>query len=244
VFVHNSCDLVLADGFRLVAEKKGWILTLTQVYFPDMGDSVADSGALFAGNHGGATPSREPVRVVPPPASHPDPLASFVYAPFNNREHALCPSWRHESFASSGFRMSEPEEVATPLKPYRARHVCSVYRTGDDINTSAGVGVYNLTGICPPLCPSNSNAFGSTFGIEFEAADRGTPAAFVRLFSAFEVVSCFKLDRNLTHALSHASNFGLLECGVPSATSGVFLKAILRCLELIRTESFEIMEPH
>ena len=139
--------------------------------------------------------------------------------------------------------MLAPESVATPLRQHRAKRVCSIYRKSDDTNISAGAGVYDLDGLCPPFFPSNSNAFGSTFGIEFEGEEAGKPTQFVRPFSAFEVVSCFRLEENLTHSLSHASNFSLLECGIPSATSSLFLSAILKRLEKIRTESFEIVEP-
>ena len=153
VFVHNSCDLILADGFRRAAEREGWTLTSTEAYYPDMGDSVADSGTFFVGNHRGATSIREPIRVVPPPASQPHSLVSFLYAPFNSREHAVCLSWRHEDFKYSGCKMLAPESVATPLRQHRAKRVCSIYRQGDDTNISAEAGVYDLAGLCPPFSP-------------------------------------------------------------------------------------------
>ena len=74
MFVHNSCDLILADGFRRAAEREGWTLTSTEAYYPDMGDSVTDSGTFFIGNHRGATSDREPIRAVPPQRRSQNPL--------------------------------------------------------------------------------------------------------------------------------------------------------------------------
>ena len=65
----------------------------------------------------------------------------------------------------------------------------------------------------------------------------------MRPVSAYEVACCFRVDDDLTHSLSHPKNFVLLDCGIPSATSRVLLDPIIRRLEQIRTENFEIMQP-
>ena len=109
----------------------------------------------------------------------------------------------------------------------------------DDKGVSAGSGVYCQSGLCPPFCPSNSNTFASTFGIEFDCeGDR-----FVWPVSAFEVASCHKLDKDVTHSLTHPENFCLIDCGIPRATSRLFLGAILKRLDAINEENFEISMP-
>ena len=81
--------------------------------------------------------------------------------------------------------------------------------------------------------------FGATFGIEYDLEG----ARYVRPASAYEVACCFRVDDDLTHSLSHPKNFVLLDCGIPSATSRVLLDPIIRRLEQIRTENFEILQP-
>merc|ERR1711966_236388 len=96
---------------------------------------------------------------------------------------------------------------------------------------SAGSGVYCQSGLCPPFCASNSNAFASTFGIEFDFEG----SMFVRPVSAFEVASCHRLDNDVTYSLSHPENFCLIDCGIPRATSRLFLGAVLKRLDIINS---------
>ena len=237
-FVHPSCDLVLAAGFRRAIQRTGWVVSVTDIYYPDMGDAVADSGMFFLGIHKGASENKSPINVTFPPASQPKSLASFVYAPFNKREHAVSLSPHHPDFASSGCVSSPPVATATPTRQHRAKCTCTLHRNGDDKMVSAGAGVYDISGLCPPFCSSNSNAFASTFGIEFEDDD----ATFIRPVSAYEVACCFQLSNDLTHVISHPENFCLLDCGVPSITSRVLFDAILKRLEAVRAENFETLD--
>ena len=107
------------------------------------------------------------------------------------------------------------------------------------MEVTAGAGVYDTSGLCPPFCSANSNVFGSTFGLRFEVDD----AEYIRPVSAYEVACCFRLDNNVTHTLSHPQNFCLLDCGVPSRTSCMLFDAITRRLEAIRVENFKIHDP-
>ena len=93
----------------------------------------------------------------------------------------------------------------------------------DDKDVSVGSGAYCQSGLCPPFCASNSNAFASTFGIEFEFES----SRVVRPVSAFEVASCHKLDKDVTYSLSHPENFCLIDCGILCTTSKLFLGAVL-----------------
>ena len=145
----------------------------------------------------------------------------------------------HKDFESSGCLASNPTPTATPTKPYRAKCEWNIHRKEDDIKVSAGAGVYDTAGLCPPFLSSNSNAFGSTFGIEFTTDS----TCFIGLVSAYEVACSFRLSGDLTHALSHPANFCLLDYGVPSTTSGVLFDAMLKRLECIRTWNFDIHHP-
>ena len=86
-FVHPSCDLTLAMGFRRAVQRTGWIVSIEDVYYPDMGDTVADSRSFFVEIHKGATADPSPIRVTFPPSPHPNLLAKFVYTPFNMSQY-------------------------------------------------------------------------------------------------------------------------------------------------------------
>ena len=181
----------------------------------------------------------QPLRVVMPPATTPDPLASFVYKPFNVREYAISLARHQKDFSSSGCSAMDPVATVTHTKGRRAKCIYQLHRATDDRGISAGSGVHCVSGLCPPFCASNSNAFASTFGIEFDCEGR----KFVSSVPTFEVVSCHKLDKDVTYSLSHPENFCLVDCGIPRATSRLFLGAILRRLDSINEENFEISMP-
>ena len=86
-------------------------------------------------------------------------------------EFAVCHSWRHKDFESEGCQSSEPKHNETQAKRFISKCIRTVHRPGDDINISSGAEMCDTAGLCPPFSPSNSNAFGSTFGIEFKAKD-------------------------------------------------------------------------
>ena len=111
-----------------------------------------------------------------------------------------------------------------------------MHRHMDEISITAGSGIYDGDGLCPPFSSPNTNMFASTFGIEFVHKSN----TFVRPFSTYEYARCFRLDGDLTYALSHAANFSLLHTGVPSRTGRLLLTSILSRLDVIRTEGFDL----
>ena len=239
VYIHPSCDMKLALGFRRAIQRTGWILSTLDAYFPDIGDSIADSATFFVGVHKGSTSNHLQIRVPFPPPKEPQALASFVYPPFNKREHAVSFSRFHQDFPASGCTSSDPPPEATSSHRSRAKCIYNIHRSGDNPHISAGAGVYDTSGLCPPFGTPNPNIFSANFGIEYD--DGAT--TFVRPISPYEVSCCFCLNNDLTYALSHPANFGLLDCGIPSRTSRLFLSAILYRLESIRTENFEVHDP-
>ena len=122
------------------------------------------------------------------------------------------------------------------------RAKCSYYlhRPGDDKEVIAGAGVYSGTGLCPPFVASNTNMFGSTFGMEFELDGK----LCVRPVSAYEIASCFGLGNDLTHSLAHPAFFCLLDCGVPANTSKCFIEVLLSRLADMQRGNFQIMQPN
>ena len=57
---------------------------------------------FFLGLHKRNSPNVKPPMIKFPPIVQPRTLSSFVYTPFNSTEYAVCLSWRHKDFKSSG----------------------------------------------------------------------------------------------------------------------------------------------
>ena len=51
VYVHTSCDMAMVRSFRKSIERTGWHVTTTDIYYPDVGGSLADSGTFLVGFH-------------------------------------------------------------------------------------------------------------------------------------------------------------------------------------------------
>ena len=160
--------MTLACGLRRTIQKTGWILYTNEVYYPYLWDTVANYVNLFIGIHKGSTAFHALVRVVFPPIRKPNQLASFMYATFNRRDYAVSVYHHHKEFSSSGCFALDPVTTANPTRPYRSKCIYNIHCSGKNIGVSAGAGVYELSGLCPPFCASNSNVFSSTFGVEYE----------------------------------------------------------------------------
>jgi hypothetical protein len=195
VFVHTSCDMALANGFKRSMQRSGWLMSSTDIYYPDVGNSVADSAAFLLGVHKAATGNHKPIRVAMPPSVCPDSLASFIYKPFNSKEYVISLARHQPDFDLSECTGMNPISSVSDTKDQRDKCIYQMHRACDDKGVFAGSGVYCLSGLCPPFCASNNNPLASTFGIEF-SMDEDT---FVRPISTYKVTSCFKLDKDVTY---------------------------------------------
>ena len=209
------------------------------MYYPDLGDTVANSGTFFIVIHKVSTEFHAPFRVVFPPITKSNPLASFNDSSFNRQGYSVSVSRHHEDFSSYGFFASDPVTTATSTRPYWGKFIYNIHHSGNNLGFSAAAGVYDIFGICPPFCASNSNVFASTFGVDYEADG----VTLVRTISAYEITCCFRIDSDLSYAISHPENVCFLDCSVPSRTFDVLLDAILKVLDKIRNENFEIFNP-
>ena len=238
-FIHPSCDMALAKSFRRSTGRAGWLISSTDVYFPQFGDSLAEGSTVYVGVHRGCTANHDNIRIAFPPPTVPKPLASFLYTPFNNKTHAVSLARSHADFASTGCLASAPPPPATSMHQYREKRLYLLHRSGDNTHVAAGSGVYDTDGLCPPLCSPNTNIFGGNFGIEFQ----DDTTTYIRPIASYEIARCYRLHDDVTYALSHPGNHMLLDSAIPRRTSAAFLDVITQRLEAIRTENFEIHDP-
>ena len=238
--IHPTCNKSLVSGFRRATQRRGWNVSSVDVYYLDLGDSVADSGMFLLAVHKNASIVRKGLKVKIPPSVSPLSLAYFLYKPFNVKEFSLSPARLQNGFENSEFTAQDPISTAAPTKNQRAKCIYYLHHPGVDSNIIAGAGVYSDADFCPPVWASGSNAFVSTFGVETEIDNE----LFVRPGSGYEVACCFRHNSDLTHFLAHPENFCLLECGIPAKTSKCVIETILRRLADIKNENFQILQPH
>ena len=127
------------------------------MYYPYVGDSMADHGTFLVGFHKAATSFHAKLNIAMPPVIRAEPLASFMYKPFNSKDYAVSLARHHPEFESNGCVATDPVSTITHTKEQRAKCIYQLYRSADDRNISAGSGVYCLSGLCPPFCATNTN---------------------------------------------------------------------------------------
>ena len=68
------------------------------MYYPYVGDSMADHGTFLVGFHKAATSFHAKLNIAMPPVIRPEPLASFMHKPFNSKEYAVSLARHHPEF--------------------------------------------------------------------------------------------------------------------------------------------------
>ena len=74
VYTHTSYDMAIICSFRNTIQQTGWLLTSTYIYYPDVGDSVVDSGIFLVGFHKAATSYHSHLGIAMPPVIYPEHL--------------------------------------------------------------------------------------------------------------------------------------------------------------------------
>ena len=242
-------DLTHVNSARTKLKSQGWSFTHSDIYFPDLGDSISSSCTVLLGVHESNSPSTKPLHLVLPPQQPCKPISDFVYQPFNIRDKCVCPAPSSKEFDASFIKVSVPVQEALNLSFQKDKRLYNLLRPTDDQLSSPGTGVFCVDHLCPPVSENNSNLFQRTFGIELIiAASKLGPdetiisERLVRPFSPFEHASAFRLDSNLTHDLSHAQNFALLEQGIPQLTSQCIFEAISKQTKILCEQSTEILD--
>jgi hypothetical protein len=219
-FVHPDHDnRAVSNSFVKKMSADGWLVTDTNISFPDQGDSVVGHCRLIVAVHSNSEPNCSVFELGPPPQVPSRPIARFLWAPFNRPE--LAASYGKDD---PSFNMHTVNNNGVP-----------------PLAVVVGSFVVGVDGLCPQFNPNeNVNLFGHYFGIEF-VADGHT---YVRAISPFEFVSCFRLTDELTYQLSQHSNAFCMDAAIPAISSARIFEQILdRCLR-IRSHNFEICEPN
>jgi hypothetical protein len=87
VIPDHDCRAVSAFVQSLTATH--WKVTSRVVYYPDIGNSIADSCTIITAIHMSCTSTVNPIELKTPPPTLSQPLGSFLWEPFNWPEHSV-----------------------------------------------------------------------------------------------------------------------------------------------------------
>ena len=243
-FVHPDNDAAATASFVTSMKRDRWVVSSTDIYFPDFGDSISSSTTIIIGVHRSTESKVDPIIFKTPPFIPPSPIESFIWRPFNTRDMALSFSKDDSAFntslADSVLTASIPVSGPTIAHTYRSVCLYHLHRSADNHSLLRGSDIMDTAQLCPPFNGETStNMFGHFFGIEYRVDDH----IFVRAISPFEFVSCFRLIDALTYKLSHPSAHFLLDSAIPMRTSCYVFDIIHSRLQSIRDANSELLDP-
>ncbi len=132
----------------------GWILSANDgVSFVGMGDSVAGTCNLLLGVHLSCMPKVDPIELKQPPPVPPQPIAQYLWEPFNRPEHSVCFGRDDADFCRQDVRFtaSDPPD-GTPIPP---GVIVKYYIHGHGLDESilCGSAVVAVDSMCAHLMP-------------------------------------------------------------------------------------------
>jgi hypothetical protein len=120
---HDSRAVTL--NFVNWLRKDGWIITDTSIMYSNFGDSVSGGCRFIVAIHHNTEASCPPFKVVAPPHRTPNPLSTYMWAPFNRPESALSysphdPSFNNHTFNNLGLPPFQCLHAAKPTSSWPA----------------------------------------------------------------------------------------------------------------------------
>jgi hypothetical protein len=143
----------------------GWVVSSSDVSYPDLGDSIAGSCQLILGIHFSCAVSVDPLLLKHPPAISSRPLAGFIWEPFNQPEHSISLAREDPNFANQdGPKMTITSPKSTTHTPSTVMLKYHINHSDSNESILVGLDVISVDGLCPAfnVCP-NSNIFQTYF---------------------------------------------------------------------------------
>jgi hypothetical protein len=97
--VHQEHDGGSIKTFSTNLKLKGWVLSSTDVHYPDLGDTIAGGCCIITAIHSSCASTVEPLQLKRPLLIPPRPLGKFIWEPFNQKEHAILLAQDNKDFA-------------------------------------------------------------------------------------------------------------------------------------------------
>ncbi len=214
--IHPDHDGRSVKTFSSNLKSNGWVLSSTDVFYPDLGDTISGSCRLVVAIHSSCTSTVDPLLLKRPPSVPLRPLREFIWEPFNRPEHAISLAQDNADFnkQDSRLKVSNPKLDQNTDRGVIIKYY--IHRPDADDTLLVGSEVISIDGLCPAFnaCP-NSNIFQTYFGIEFIHEGH----TYIRAILSYEFVRCFNFIDQLTYRLSQPPHKFCVDAAMPARTS-------------------------
>jgi hypothetical protein len=239
--IHPDHDGGSIKSFTSNLKSKGWIVLSEDVYFPDLGDTIAGQCHVLTAVHSSCASATEAFALKRPPPLPPRPLGEFIWEPFNRQEHAISLARDDGAFPKqeTGMQASTPPIQSNDTARVLVRY--HLHRPNANTLVTIGSEVVSIDGLCPVFnaCPTN-NIFQHYFGIEFHHSNH----TYVCAISSYEFVHCFGFIDQLTYCLSHPTYLYAMDAAMPGRTLAWLFEQGHSHLLYIRDTNSEIFLPN
>ncbi len=215
--VHPDNDGQSVKTVTTNLKSNGWVVSSSDVSYPDLGDLIAGSCRLILGIHLSCAASVEPLLLKHPPAIPSRSLAGFIWEPFNRPEHSISLARDDPNFANQdGPEMTITLPKSTTHNPSTVMLKYHIHRAGSNESILVGSDVISVDGLCPAFnaCP-NSNIFQTYFGVEFHYDGH----SYICAISPFEFDRCHGFTDQLSYHLSQPPYKFSVDAVMPALTS-------------------------
>jgi hypothetical protein len=190
-------------SFISLLKRLGWVTSLSNVCFPDVGDSVAGKCRILTCIHSSCGSMVNALDLAIPLRVTPRPIGASIWEPFNRPEHSISLGKDNEDFCHQDVQYCASNPPSPSPLPHRVEISYCLHTPNGDKSQCLGSAVLSPHRLCPPFdaCP-NTNLFQHFFGIEFHHENHmhtwGIPP--------FKFARCFGFIDNLTYHLSKPAN--------------------------------------
>jgi hypothetical protein len=223
-------------------KSNGWVVSSSDVSYPDLGDSIAGSCRLILGIHLSCVASVEPLLLKHPPAIPSRPLAGFIWEPFNRPEHSISLACNDPNFANQdGPKMKITLPKSTTHNPSTVMLKYHIHPAGSNESILIGLDVISVDGLCPAFnaCP-NSNIFQTYFGVEFHYDGH----SYICAISPFEFVRCHRFTDQLSYPLSQPPYEFSVNAVMPALTFAWLFEQVHAHLVYLCDSNCKIFSPN
>jgi hypothetical protein len=162
---HNGGSM---KTFSLNLKSTGWVLSSTDVFYPDLGDTIAGSCCLIIAIHSSCTSTVNPLLLKRPPSVPTRPIGKFIWELFNRPEHAISLAHNNADFDKQDTLLKVSTLKSTPNNDRGIIIKYFIHCPDSDDTVLVGSEVISVDELCPAFnAYPNLNIFQTYFGLEF-----------------------------------------------------------------------------
>jgi hypothetical protein len=235
---HNGCSL---KTFSSNLKSNGWVLSTTDIFYPDLSNFIAGSCYLIIAIHSYSASMVNLLLLKRPPLVLTHPIGKFIWEPFNRPKHAILFARNDTNFdkQDTGLKVS-----TLKLTPNTDRGVIITYHIhcpDSDDTVLAGSEVVSVNGLYPAFnaCP-NLNIFQTYFGLKFNHDSH----SYIRAISSYKFICCFNSIYQLTYRLSQPPYKFCIDAAIPACTPEWLFEQVHTHLVYLRDANSEMFLPN